>query len=69
MIDTNTAHLSVETPEEIPAADRLDSESRALSSYLDRIGRVKLPSITPITAVHSPWPNLTGCVSMRVSGA
>ena len=42
MIDTNTAHLSVETPEEIPAADRLDSESRALSSYLDRIGRVKL---------------------------
>jgi hypothetical protein len=33
------------------------------------MGRVKVPSITPMTLVHSPEPNLMGCTWMRVSGA
>jgi hypothetical protein len=33
------------------------------------IGLVNVPSITPITHVHSPSPNFTGCCLIRVSGA
>ena len=33
------------------------------------IGFVKVPSMTPITLVQSPAPNLTGWVWIRVSGA
>src|SRR5258707_270929 len=35
----------------------------------DGIGFVKVPSITPVTAVHSPSPRRTGCCLIRVSGA
>ena len=31
------------------------------------IGFVKVPSISPMTAVHSPDPNLTGCFFDSVS--
>ncbi len=42
MIDSNIASAAFEKHEDLPQADRMEGDSRALSAYLDRIGRVKL---------------------------